>query len=731
MKNSLRRLHLALLRIHRFSIRHPKRALFAIFSFVLFFSFQLPKLKTILAMEDVVDNTFTSKQHLNELRRDFKLGSAMNLMIERPEEGWSDEALCLIHDWLIKQKIESRDIVSSFSVFDIRQVQNSQNHLRYPNILTLTCLTDQPTAALPNSAIEEQLKRANASPFGIQTVSANLAINIQVDLHEDESESKTGSFNPKVIQARQRSFDEMVNDRIPNLRYHWVGPSDMQNYLFTGLKRVNILNLALILFLLIGFRVFFRTWTSGIIYAASIIATATTVLGLMAYWGIPMDILSKSLFLMIAVAALEDFLFLSFLRVQTKCWRTPFRELMLPGFLTSFTTTLGFGSLMISDLQIIDRFGFWAAVASMLEWLLVFVAVPSLMKLFPALRHWTSNEISRPIIWVQKFKLKTPSFKLVRLSFIFFPLAIFAFQHLNVTDVPAEMFPTGHKYKAGVEALQTSFGWQAQLSLIFSNPRQEDKVSILETLAKHKLVTKIVDPQTFIDWFNKDISNTTTRQLITSEVRNAQFFQNFFSTIGSERVAILVNQSDSSSIDQLTQHIKQLCHNKDCHVTGVPVVYAEFSNLVPKTLLDSFTLSIFLVSLVILWLAWGVGHLKTIWSLLVSSFWGLAVMFFIIGAAQIKVTFLTCIFASILVGLTGDNAIQFLCTKHKSFDDACLKRGEPALLCGLFMACCSMIFLGSYFVPPRLFGILLASGFLMSMVGDYWILRSIRRGGLV
>lgn len=728
MKRSLRWLHYGLLRVHRYALKKPLRMIALTVLVLFFFSVHITKLRTILAMEDVVDQSFKSKQHLMDLQRDFNLGSSMNLIVQAPAQGWTETLLCQIHAWLLKQKMESTDILSTFSVFDIRSTKNDSLHLSYPRMLPLSCMSDHPQKPLERDALQKLLRKIYASPFGNQVVSSNLTVNVQIDLYEDSENSRTGSFNPIVVANRQASFDEQVGKLNPDLQYYWVGSSDLQHYLFTGLKRVNVLNGLLVLALLIAFRSVFGSWRSGLIYTSSLILTAVTCLGAMAFWGEPMDILSKSLFLMIAVAALEDFLYLSFLRMGTKSWRAPFRELMLPGFLTSFTTALGFGSLMISDLQIIQRFGFWVALASMLEWFLVFVILPAMMQVFPRLRCWTSSQETSLLRWLKFWKIGVPSYRWVRVSLLFFPLAIAGFLVLNVNDVPSEMFPAEHRYRQGLSVLERSFQWQAQVSLVFDGTTVADRSAILQTLSRHPLISHIIDPEKILIWYQQGVVNSSTRTLIEAEVKSAKFFENFFSAGGRERAVLLIRQMDSTSVGNLTEVISELCQGKHCHVTGLPVIYAEFSNLVPKTLLESFLLSVVLVVLILGWVAGSVGQWRSLGPILVSSFWGLCVMFSIIGFFQLKVNFLTCVFASVLVGLTGDNAIQFLCSRRSDMDTACVSRGEPALLCGVLMTLCSLIFLGSYFIPPRLFGLLLAGGFLMSMIGDYWVLRSLLKG---
>ena len=98
------------------------------------------------------------------------------------------------------------------------------------------------------------------------------------------------------------------------------------------------------------------------------------------------------------------------------------------------------------------------------------------------------------------------------------------------------------------------------------------------------------------------------------------------------------------------------------------------------------------------------------------------------GIFQLKVNFLTCIFASVLVGLTGDNAIQFLFgSKRSALEVGVLKRGSASILTSVLMAGASFVFLGSYFDPPKKFGVLLAGGLLASLLGDLWILKGLKQ----
>jgi len=693
-------------------------------------SFGMGKLKTLLALEDVVDPSFTSKQQLNYLLKEFKVHNSMILALKKPDEGWTDKELCVINKWLTKQRIENYNILGSTSPLDVRKSSVSAEYVLYPRIMHLSCLEDHGRVTDP-STISRELEELAQSPWGFSMV--GMQTNdwlIQFDLNDAPDGTRYGSFDPTVVESLQKSFAEHAAKEELSARYSWIGTADFQYYLYVGLKRVNILNLTLLALLILMFRWIFGTWRAGFIFCGSIIVTGIICYGLMGWTNIPIDILSKSLFLMIAVAALEDFVYLSAKTYELNGhWRKAWRQLLVPGFLTSLTTILGFLSLCVSDLQIIRRFGFWAAMGSIVEWAVIFLLCPAIFVLFPACARFTKNDRKRGYDYFNKIKLfKIPrkaSFALL-LVFLFVPTA---FQNLNVKDVPLEMFSSEHPFKSGVLDIKKRNGWEAQVSLVFD--QQVDESQILRTVEKIGTlpgVVKIMGHHDLINYFTKDVQFSEKKNLIISELQSTSFMQSWISRHGDRRYNLFLSEGDTESIHELENSVHNICKSIGCYLAGIPVVYSEFSRKVPETLLGSFSLSIVLVSVILIWLSYCCGYLSSVHSILLSSFWGPSLMFLFIAALSIKVNFLTCIFASVIVGLTGDNAIQFLCAgRGRSLQVGILKGGGAALVAGFLMALSSLIFIGSYFIPPRTFGLLLMGGFFASTLGDYWLLQALVR----
>jgi predicted RND superfamily exporter protein len=151
---------------------------------------------------------------------------------------------------------------------------------------------------------------------------------------------------------------------------------------------------------------------------------------------------------------------------------------------------------------------------------------------------------------------------------------------------------------------------------------------------------------------------------------------------------------------------------------------------IASTLYESLIISIVLVALVLLLLVvLRVPKGQRAWqavTLLLASFWGPAAVLLILAISQIPLNMVTAICASVVVGLTGDNAIQFLFGRERgprALADAVELKSEAAILTGAMMAALSLVFLMSYFQPPRTLGILLALSFVICLWGDLNLLR--------
>ena len=250
----------------------------------------------------------------------------------------------------------------------------------------------------------------------------------------------------------------------------------------------------------------------------------------------------------------------------------------------------------------------------------------------------------------------------------------------------------------------------------------ELKNKVIEQLNGEKNVFKIESFRDILNYQTKNISDLSIKEMISRNLEwmiGKRFFANH-----QERLILYLKEVNVDKILKIKTIVNSVCELKECWIAGDLVTYADFSKKIPQVLLESFLSSFIMVAMVIMWLMIAHDLPHKIVTVL-CSLWSPIAMVLIIFLLHVKINFLTCVFASVLVGLTGDNAIQFIFGSKTKLSEGMEDRGLASLLLtGLMVLSCS-IFLGSYFVPPRIFGCLLGAGFIFSLIGDLWMLRSL------
>ncbi len=137
-----------------------------------------------------------------------------------------------------------------------------------------------------------------------------------------------------------------------------------------------------------------------------------------------------------------------------------------------------------------------------------------------------------------------------------------------------------------------------------------------------------------------------------------------------------------------------------------------------------------LVTLILLALSVALGQTRAAWKLVYSSIWSPVVMIGAIAAFQVQVNLITSIFAAVIVGLTGDNAIQYLFAaralgREGTLDSGIRERAGATVQLLLLLSISSLVFLGATMMPIRTLGVLFSTGFFVTLVGDLWLLKGL------
>jgi uncharacterized protein len=665
------------------------------------------KLKQIVSMVDQLDPGMMTTHNTLKTRELFDAYPTIGFAL-RHSEGFSAERLCQVKVFLREMEMRNPSINGTFSAFDVRQLSIDSRVAFYPAILSDPCERSGQFSllSLQKSPWEHLLTNSSLSDF-------NLSFSLRLD-----RPTSFGTFDPIIVGNIIKEIKNEFGDDVP-----LFGTLAQEFFTMEGLGESKWLNVMIVGILFLGFRFFFGTWRAAPLYVITLLIAATMIYGAMGWMGHAMDPLSVCLFLMLAISSMEDFIFISQKKLKTDDLESIFKEMALPCLFTSLTTFCAFLTLSFSQLQSIRHFGLWAAVGGLVEWFLTFIFLPAFLVLLPGFSKWTKKSRFNG----NRFFLKLLELKIPRgvslLSLLFFLSALVSVNNFKLSQTPTEMFPKDHPFQQSLDFLLKDRGWVAHIDFVMTSQiSQRDKVDLLDFLQKEEIVFRLESWPMVVDFVSHK-SNQLTRQMVERELKTTDFSRRYVNNRGDERAIVYLKTSNTEKLNQLRKKIEDLCPHNECWISGEFVGFADFSQSLISTLFESLFLSILIVVGFISSLALYLkrGHLVV--AMIFSSLWGPAVLLSMIYFFGISINFVTCVVASALVGLTGDNAIMFLCHRGASISEAIKERALASIQSALMMAICSLTFLFSYFEPPQMLGVLLSIGFISSLVGDVWLLK--------
>lgn len=682
-------------------------------------------MKIMFSAEDLAGQGFESADELKSIKSRYQDGVA-SLFILTPPKGqnsFSAEELCQIRKWYSYKRNTIPELLSSLSTFDFKQIKRGDQKMSVKSLLTLDCtqrklLTD----------ITEVKKTLNDSPFAMaQENNEQMSILFQF-VFQDSKTSKFGSFDPKLFADLRAAAQNDLLKIVPNAKLHWLGGGDYQWYILEGFKFSKYINIAMLIFMMVSLRLFFGTWMAGCIYCGTLFISNIWVFGLKGFVNSPFDALSTGLILLLAISSLEDFTFTCYDQIQSKDWRKSILKIAVPSFYTSLTTILGFWALRSSGVESVQRMGSWAAWGSLVQWLLLFIFIPSLLQHFPKLRVWGNPKKTISLAIFSHSIFKSLPKKISLISLIVYPLAAILYQNINYNEAPHHIFPEKQEYSQSINYLINSKGWVGNASLLFEPQVTEPEMKlildeIMQTNAAKNLVVRHESPWEIKNWLEQTGNLDSLESKSYFNISKAS--EQFIDENNQVRALLYLKETAVYSVIGLKNAVADICKNR-CHLGGETVAYADFAGLVPKSLIDSLFSSIIQVSLVICFIAYAQNKERYIISLLLAAFWGPFFVIMLLGSVHTTLDFWKSIFASILIGLAGDNAIHFLFgSENKNIEVGIEDRGAASIITALLMAMGALIYLGSYFSSPRQFGVILSVGLLASLFGELWLFQGL------
>jgi predicted RND superfamily exporter protein len=699
-----------------FALRWPKLSSLFFISLLVILTLGLSRTRFELDLYERLDENFSSSVNLAQMREKFEDVNSVHFVMTGKDHPLSASEVCRLESFFRHFSNHDIRVQSWLSPWKLRHVISTQDKILFPTLLP------DPCGLPPHQDIKEDLSLLDQTPWGLLlTDPAHKHYSVSFSFHDSEHEDGLKYFDVQVISDLKKKLDEFIKVEEPNVSYELSGQAAFRWHFHKIISRDAIFNLGILLLFLIFFRVFYGTWKSGFLFLFTLFYTVLALYGLLGWFGFPLDLLTNNLFLMTAIAGVADFLFVTSAQEDSD-WQESFRTIILPGFLTTFTTLVGFWSLMISDFSIIQRFGFAAGCGALLEWTSTFIVLPALLQSFNFKGKWIDlKKAWRPAWLLHSTELK-PKRKVTIAACSLLLLSVWAGMNLNFSDTPTQNFPEKHELRTAFKNLHDARGWESSLYVVFSpEAKRSDQERILNKLQEEEQVVWIESALGFEKFLTGNLPETE-KTLVMNQVKSTAFNKRYWQSDGTTRAMILLRSSSVEELTLISGKISTLC-NSLCSPVGQNEVFREYSTRISSTLAESFLISLLIVLCTLFILARSRGF-KNYLAIAVSVLWGPLIMIVVLWLFQIPISIVTSVFLAVIVGLTGDNAIQYI-FGGQDLKQGIQKRAFASVLLGLLLCLASLAFIGQTLIPVKVLGILFFLGFLATLFGDLWALKGL------
>lgn len=661
-----------------------------------------------LDIYDVYDPNFQSSVDLSDIKEYYNDQSQVliNFEFKTPPTGGE---LCKLLRW--SQKLTwHQGIKNVTSLWSIRKPKVDGDKLWYPKTM------QDPCEVAPESIV--QIDTTLSQSYFRHMVSQTGTLDLVFDISFSDRDSD--------VSQMQNLMDEtqaFVKENFRDVKVNFLGLASFRYYFKKIMQKDSLYSLLVVLIIFIFMRLIYGTWKSGGYLVVTLVGSNIILYGILALFGAPIDILTNNLFLMTAVSGTADFIFVSQNQLKDT-YQDSFKKLIVPCFFTTLTTVIGFLSLNTSDLNIIRRFGNGAAIGALAEWTILFLFLPALLKLLNKDKCWVNPEKAFNGKWIDKIESLSLPPKALWLLLVLMIMSVPAFFFLNDQDSPVRNLPKNHELRIGYENFQNKFSWQGQVQLYFPEiPENEMTQKILKEISALPDIFRTENPNEMADEWTAGLPQLK-QDLIRRELSMTPLWEKYYSNEGTLRIPLYLKEQDLHSLRKLRDKIDKICSGH-CRLAGQRVVYLEYGEKISKTMIESFAVSILFVIGILVYLLWITGKIQYTWPVILSSLMGPLVTLTLMSLFQIPVTLITSIFLAIMVGLAGDNAVQYVLVQSENLASGIESRARASIMVSIVMIMGSSMFILQSLLPMKILGGLFIFGFLINLLGDLWGLKGL------
>ena len=423
---------------------------------------------------------------------------------------------------------------------------------------------------------------------------------------------------------------------------------------------------------------------------------------------------------------------------------------VLPIFLTSLTTTVGFSTLAVSSIVPVSTLGIATASGAMLALFISVVWMPSVLLL---LKNTVKSEVQKEVKPMFKgygsFIVRNDK-RIVYIGTLILVLVCIGLSFIKVDSNTIRYFSPEVEIRKSAEFTMENLTGSMSYILIVDSGKTDGvkEPEFLNTLENFYIDYKKMFPNDVRDMislldvikrYNKIADNRDEipqdRKLIAQylllysmglpqgkEITDQMDFDQ-----RKLRVNVLTNIVDTSKDIKMIEYAKKWWSQTPYKLTltGQTAMYAYMQKGITETLIQSLTLTIIIVSLMILLIF---KRLKILWILLLPNLLPVAMVIGVMGWLGLTVDMGVAIAGAIIIGVAVDDTIHFLVkyfdarkrglSMSDTFDEVLQYAGRAILFTTIVLSLSFSMFSFSDFTPNQNFGTITAIALMLAVVID-------------
>ncbi len=421
-------------------------------------------------------------------------------------------------------------------------------------------------------------------------------------------------------------------------------------------------------------------------------------------------------------------------------------------FLTSLTTSVGFASLSISAVVPIQTLGIATASAALLAFVLTMLFIPALLAIInPNIKKVSSYEENRShqlSRWYVGILLKHSKWILTISIFIFSLIGIGLFK-ANVDSNVVKYFKENVPFRVATAYLQENLTGPMSYEIIVDSNKADgikEPEFLLEVdrfykayYAKYPEIRHISSLMDVVKTFNEVMNGKKTIPNDKNLVAQYLLLYSLSLPQGMEindkmdiderllRVSASVNMSDSSKDLEMIAWAEEWWSKTpySAEVNGQTVMFAHMQHDVTRTLLESITLAIVMISILMLLIF---RNYRMLPLFIIPNILPVVLVIGVMGWISIDIDMGVAVAGAIIIGVAVDDTIHFMVKyieARKKGDD--LKEaleyvmtyaGSAIIFTSIILSTAFLVFIFSDFNPNYHFGIVTASALIIAVLVD-------------